>query len=91
MYQTKEYRSRESIARKQEAGNVTTTEGNPRVYFDIEIGGNAAGRLEFVLFADKVGTMALWYHARQPTHPNVSSTLTTTAQTSTKTMVTLLP
>ena len=34
--------------------NKVTNPANPRVYFDVSIGGAAAERVEFELFADKV-------------------------------------
>ena len=55
MYQTKEYASRKLISSDVEAKQNATTISRPRVYFDIEIDGIRAGRLEFVLFAEKVG------------------------------------
>ena len=57
MYQSKEYSSRRVLSKRLEAHNDTTLKSNPMVYFDIEIGGTAAGRLEFELFADKVVNM----------------------------------
>lgn len=48
------YEDKKVVALPASTDSLGTSESNPKVYFDISIGGEEVGRIVFVLFEDVV-------------------------------------